>query len=875
MSRFKEGFVGIIMYRNIRGNIIRKFIPLAIFIPIAGGLLRLQGQRLNLYDHELGAAFGILFIISFSTLTLWFIARSLNIRDEKRTDVELELNKVKNDLAAKEINYRNLIENSGIVMYSTSLNGWLSFASPKAIELTGYTIEELKSMHFSSLVAAENLEEIKVKHKNQVKNNIQETHSEFYIVTSEAEKKWVEQTTVLIIENDVPVGFQCVIKDISERKKMEEVLHKYEVELLLNQAHLQSILDNATSLIYIKDLEGKYLLTNKQFKEYLNVSDENIIGKTDDDLSGAEQAQRFKDTDAQVIKTGKALEMEDTIERPDGTHNMLIIKFPLLDAQNKIYGISGIATDITERVKYQAQLIHSKKIAEDAKKMQEQFLANMSHEIRTPMNGIQGMTDLLLETPLNSEQDDFVKTIRRSSDSLLVIINDILDFSKIKAGKLTLEKIDFNLKEVLKNIQEVFRHRIKEKGLTLHLLVNNDVPPLIKGDPYRLNQILVNLVGNAIKFTDTGSITISIAVQNKNAEELVLNFIIADTGIGINPEKINEIFESFSQANIETSRVYGGTGLGLAITRQLIEIQKGTISVESKIDYGSSFIFSIPYGVGVHNDALFLAGKKTNNYRSLLKGKKFLVAEDNIVNQKVIVHVLQNAGGAVDIANNGLEAISFLNKYTDYNLVIMDLQMPEMDGYAATKYIRNVMKLSIPIVAMTASALKSEKAKCLEIGMNDYITKPFDHNLLYKRISQLLHNLPVAGFTVPENKTTPGALYNLSLLEEMDDNEYLTDILSIFLTNTPKELIELQLACIAVEFNTVYKITHKLKSSVGLLQAGNLLKLITQMECNAKDEISNGLAKLADLANEEYKKIETLLQEDLKIIRGRCACLDI
>ena len=212
------------------------------------------------------------------------------------------------------------------------------------------------------------------------------------------------------------------------------------------------------------------------------------------------------------------MELEEIIEMPDGKHNILIIKFPLLDAQNKVYGISGIGTDITERVRYQEQLIQAKKIAEDAKKLQEQFLANMSHEIRTPMNGIQGMTDLLLETQLNDEQNDFATTIKRSSDNLLVIINDILDFSKIQAGKLTIEKIDFKLNEVVENIRAIFKHRIHEKGLTLELNVDEAVPATLNGDPYRLNQILVNLVGNAIKFTHSGGINISISIQKKTTQ---------------------------------------------------------------------------------------------------------------------------------------------------------------------------------------------------------------------------------------------------------------------------------------------------------------------------------------------------------------------
>ena len=545
----------------------------------------------------------------------------------------------------------------------------------------------------------------------------------------------------------------------------------------------------------------------------------------------------------------------------------LTSKIPFINDEDKVMGLIGISYDITDRINQRQELIQAKKTADDARKMQEQFLANMSHEIRTPMNGIQGMTDLLLDTNLNDEQKDFAKTIKRSADNLLVIINDILDFSKIKAGKLTIEKIDFKLAEVVDNIKSVFKHRVNKKGLRLLFHIQEDVPATLNGDPYRLNQIFVNLVGNAIKFTESGSITVNISIQKKSSKAIVLNFTITDTGIGIQNDKLSDMFESFTQASIETARKYGGTGLGLSITKQLIEMQDGEISVESKIDTGTTFIFSIPYNYCKNENQIFFAGKDVNTYRSLLKGKKFLVAEDNLVNQKVITHVLQKAGGIVDIANNGLEAVGFLKKSTDYNLIIMDLQMPEMDGYAATKYIRNVMNLSIPIIAMTASALKGEKSKCIAMGMNDYLSKPFDFAFIYKRISMLLGEIPVTICNEKIENQNNENLFDLCLLQEMGDNEYLADILTIFITNTPYELNELQKACTADEYNVVYTMAHKLKSSTGLLKANGLLNVLIKIEAAAKAEKNNGLVKLAKQANEEYKKIEIPLQEYLKNIR--------
>ena len=868
IARYKTGFISVVFHKNTGGELVRRLLPFAMVIPVIISWLRLEGSELQLYDAELGTALGATTTIVTFSILIWWIAGSLNKIDEERQNSALMLNKVKDELAANEALYRNLIENSGVVMYTTNLEGKITFATKKGFDLTGYGLDEIKGKSITEFITADHMRMVMERYKSQLRDNIKETFLEFCINTKSGTTKWVKQTAVLIHENNKPVGFQCIIKDISERKQLESIVKKYEVDLIQNQELLQSILDNANSLIYIKDLDGKYILTNREFKKKLNLNSIDVIGKTDFDFSTTKQAQHFKDTDDEVIKTCKPVEVEEIIELADGPHNILIIKFPLLDAQNKIYGISGIATDITERVKYQQQLIEAKKIAEDAKQLQEQFLANMSHEIRTPMNGIQGMNDLLLETDLNTEQKEFSTTIKRSADNLLVIINDILDFSKIQAGKLTIEKIDFNLNEVLENIKALFQHQLKEKRLSLNLSVNEGVPAFLNGDPYRLNQVLVNLIGNAIKFTHSGVITVSILAQEKQNDQTVLKIIVADTGIGIEKDVIKNIFESFTQASTNTTRKYGGTGLGLAITKQLLELQDGYISVDSVINVGTTFHISIPYNNCSTQSLSQPAGIDVQNYQSLFTGKKFLVAEDNEVNQKVIRKVLQRAGGHVDIANNGLEAITLLKKSTVYDLIIMDLQMPEMDGYAATRYIRRVMDLSIPIVAMTASALKNEKAKCIDIGMNDYLSKPFNFTNLYQRISGLLDNSSVYNSDEEIVGEAKNNLFDLSLLEEMDDNEYLSEVLSIFLTNTPTELNDLEEACIDKQFENCYKMAHKLKSSAGILQAKYLLQALVQMEDAAKAENAQEILHLCKELKAAYKKIEPPLQIHLTGIKN-------
>jgi PAS domain S-box-containing protein len=519
-------------------------------------------------------------------------------------------------------------------------------------------------------------------------------------------------------------------RDIVLRKRVEQQLKE-------NQTWLESILDNTTSLMYIKDTEGRYVMVNRRFEEILNVKQAAAIGYTDADFATEAEAARYKFLDEQVMRTGRSLEIEEVVPVTGGNVHLLSIKFPLRDGNGRLIGIGGIATDITDRVQYQQQLIATTREAQAAKGMQELFLANMSHEIRTPMNGIQGMTDLLLDTQLDPQQKEFARIIKRSVNNLLVVVNDVLDFSKIKAGKLAIEKIEFRLKDVLENARAMFAHRIGKKGLDLQIVTDAAIPEMLKGDPYRLNQVLVNLIGNAIKFTEQGWIRVEVTAQERTADQVNLLFTVADSGIGIPAASLPTLFEHFSQAGLDISRRYGGTGLGLAICQQLLQLQGGEITVFSKENEGATFQFRLSYG---YNGAVVSSPVATvlADYSRCLVGKKFLVAEDNEVNQQLVDHVLRKGGGEVQLANNGEEAIRYLKNGGTYDLIIMDLQMPVMDGYAATRWIRQELGLHTPIIAMTATALVGEQLRCFESGMNDYMTKPFEFAELYKRITALL-----------------------------------------------------------------------------------------------------------------------------------------
>lgn len=393
--------------------------------------------------------------------------------------------------------------------------------------------------------------------------------------------------------------------------------------------------------------------------------------------------------------------------------------------------------DINKREKLEKELVETKKRVEEASVIKEQFMANMSHEIRTPMNAIIGFNDRLIKTKLNDEQQEYVAAVKTSGENLLTIINDILDFSKIEAGMVTIEHIRFNLHELLQNVYKLFFLKAKEKNISLRLHYPKDIPEFLMGDPTRLTQILINLVGNALKFTGQGNIDITVEVIKDDIQNATVQFKVKDTGIGILEEKISEVFERFTQAESDTSRIFGGTGLGLSIVKKLVELQSGTITVESIKEEGSLFKFTIPYKKAPVVATTIKTLPEKINHAVTNDKIKILIVEDNLLNQKLAAFMLTDFGYAFDICGNGKLAVDKLEQDV-YDLVLMDIQMPEMDGYEATGVIRKKLKLNIPIVAMTAHAMPGEKDKCLGFGMTDYISKPIKetdlHNLIIKYI---------------------------------------------------------------------------------------------------------------------------------------------
>lgn len=505
----------------------------------------------------------------------------------------------------------------------------------------------------------------------------------------------------------------------------------------------KTILESAPDAIVIVDNKGKIHLLNSNTEKLFGYTKKELTGKNVEMLMpsryrNTHHAHRKSFTDNPKTRPmGEHLELFG--QSKDGKEIPIEISLSPLETEDGSL-VSAAIRDVTNRKLIEKELMEAKEKAESAMKVKQQFLANMSHEIRTPMTAIIGFTKVVLKTDLTASQREYISAIKKSSDSLLVLINDILDLAKVDAGKIVFEKQPFKMSEEISAMLHLFDFKIKEKNLELVKEYDNTIPPILLGDSVRLNQILINLISNAIKFTSKGKITVSVRLLTSDNDNVTIEFAISDSGIGLAEDTIPIIFENFQQATSSTARLFGGTGLGLAIVKQLVEKQGGTISVKSKLNEGSTFSFILnfqkiepEFKLAIESETAQLESNKE------IKNIKVLVVEDVELNQMLIKIILKGFGFEMDIADNGKVAIEKLQT-NSYDIILMDLQMPEMNGFEASEHIRRKMNSNIPIIALTADVVAEELIQCEEIGINAHITKPFDEKLLYNKIVELVGN---------------------------------------------------------------------------------------------------------------------------------------
>jgi PAS domain S-box-containing protein len=529
-----------------------------------------------------------------------------------------------------------------------------------------------------------------------------------------------------------PMGL-ITARDMREQRRAHE-------ELKLLEDRLKTVLADCPVMIVALDTKGIVTHAEGRALRALGFDPRQIVGRS------ALECYRSSPKVAEGIRRvlqGETVRVTSELGESHDRELVFEMHFtPLRDKKGAITGAICIATDITEGWLAKKELERAKDAAEAANRAKSTFLANMSHEIRTPMNGILGMTELVLDTDLTAEQREYVGMVKTSADALLIIINDVLDYSKMEAGKFRLDPTDFPLRDTLTDAVRALEARARQKGLKITLHLESSVPDILIGDPERLRQVILNLLGNALKFTERGEVAVRVRCHAHAGRRITLHFAVADTGIGIAPEKVESVFLPFMQADGSTTRRFGGTGLGLSISSQLVEMMNGRIWVESELGKGSTFQFTAEFEIGNWNDAAPtppIAPRLSVAARRL----RVLVAEDNFVNQSLAASLLEKNGHTVVVAGNGKEALAAWERQA-FDLILMDVQMPEMDGFETTAAIRireaDTGRHTL-IVAVTAYAMTGDRERCLAAGMDAYLSKP----LLFPELEQVLEELSLAG----------------------------------------------------------------------------------------------------------------------------------
>lgn len=647
------------------------------------------------------------------------------------------------------------------------------------------------------------------------------------------QSKIKEKRADALVIADKELNFQNLEneKRVSENKALEA----YNDSLKAASQYSLSLIEASRDPLFTISPQGKITDTNQASVRVTGVSKEKLIGS--DFFNYFTEPKQAKKIYKEVFEKGFVIDYPLVIT--DGELiNVLFNGAVYKDQNGNVVGAVVVARDITEQKRAEKELIEAKTFAElassiaektkimaetatkeanEAVKSKQQFLSNMSHEIRTPMNAIIGFTKVVLKTELTAKQKEYLMAIKMSGDALIVLINDILDLAKVDAGKMTFEKTPFKLKLSIKAMLHLFETKIQEKNLKLVTHYDANIPDVLVGDPVRLHQIILNLVSNAVKFTNVGQITVSVKLVSETDDNVILQFSVKDTGIGINDTKTETIFENFQQATSETSRIFGGTGLGLAIVKQLVEAQNGTISVASTLGKGTTFSFTLDFD---KTNAEAVLEPEISEIDTEIKDTKILVVEDMELNQLLMKTVLDDFGFECEIAANGKIAIEKLEKCT-YDIILMDLQMPEMNGFEATEYIRKKLKLNLPIIALTADVTTVDVAKCKAVGMNDYISKPVDERLLYSKLISCIKK-PVA---IIENKTignkhTQSIQYvDLSYLTKLTkaNPKLMTEMINAYIKQTPPLIDSMKQSFRNSDWALLKATAHKIIPSLAIM----------------------------------------------------------
>ncbi len=618
--------------------------------------------------------------------------------------------------------FRALVEGAGDPILRVDAEGRIAYANPATGELLGQDAAGLVGRPFLELVRADYREQARRFYEDQRQQGIGMSYCEFPLAMPGGEELWVGQRAQLLVEGGRYAGLQAVARNVTERQLLHQAIER-------EREQLRQVVAHAPVAMAMLDRELRHLAHSARWLRYLGVSEPSVVGRPLGEVWPG-MPERYRAVFARALAGEVVSEPEDSLPREDGTAVfMRWTVHPWRDEHGAVAGVVLAAQSIDV-------LVRARQSALEASRLKSEFVANMSHEIRTPMNGVIGMTRLLMDTPLTAEQREYAEVIDQSGRALLEIINDILDFSKIEAGRVDLEHVDFDLRRAVREVLGSFAEDANAKGLELLCLIRHDVPNALRGDPGRLRQVLTNLVGNAVKFTEKGEVVLRVTLAESAEESALVRFEVRDTGIGIDAELKPRLFQSFVQADGSTSRRYGGTGLGLAISRRLVALMGGSIDVESRPGHGSTFWFTVRLA---RQTQVTTAPPPS----ARLAGRRVLVVDDNATNRQILRHQLGYWGLRVTAVESGPKALAQLQQAAaagaGYELAILDMKMPEMDGLALARAIKQDAALAgARLVLLTSFGQRGHGAEAARIGIAAYLTKPVDEADLYDCLVEVL-----------------------------------------------------------------------------------------------------------------------------------------
>lgn len=783
------------------------------------------------------------------TSDLLFLLQTKNsaLADAKRLAAQVSL---------QEAHLRAVVDSAVEGIITADESGRIQSFNAAAARIFGYEVGEVLGQNLSMLMPAEDGD----RHDDYIARYLEggEPHVIGRGRQVEGARKDGSRFPLFLAVSEVASGdkrtFVGVLRDLTEQQQAAAALRE-------SERRFRNIVDNALDAVITIDAAGRVLVWNSQAEEIFGWSAAQMLGNelaewiVPEDLR---QAHRDGLARAVVTGTGPVLNRRVEIEglHRDGHRFPIELSVTPLSSGEEPH-FSAFVRDITERKRVEAELHAAKEAAEVANEAKSRFLAIMSHEIRTPLNPIIGLTGLLLDMELGETQQKFVRQIRDSGMLLLQRINDILDFSRIEAGRIELESVDFDLRQSVQQVRELFQHEAEDKRLQLVLEIATDAPHFVRGDPGRLQQVFTNLVANALKFTERGVVRLIVGGAQAIDSRLCVRFEVVDTGIGIASDRVANLFDPFTQADASTTRRYGGSGLGLAIAKELVSLMGGEIGVESQPGGGTRFWFTVRFSLAESvQPAPRLAdlaprGPHSGEAASL----RVLVAEDNPTNQEVAVLMLERLGHRVDVVGDGREAVAAFAR-APYDVILMDCQMPEVDGFEATRQIRALggRGAEVPIVAMTAFAARGDRERCLAAGMTGYVSKP----ILKQELGAAL-----APYTAALTGAPPidGAVFDkLRALETPDAAGAVTRMVRAFVAGTPQRLVALDAALAAAEWARAEVVLIEWKSEANVFGAGRLAALCDRAVDAFRRREADGAARLVAELRTEAAAVDAALQ---------------